>query len=160
MKILSCANAKSLKKMLRGFKLGTSIRFFFKQRHGSERVNFVGWSISFHYSTEEQPPSPCSNPCSSGRYSLGGALSCTACPEGYRCPLTDQGPQLCPSGYYSASESTNCTACEAGYQCPNTLGKSWQWVADHVSPGMGYWCDSRFKTFVISSEKLNSWLNM
>ena len=152
MKILSYANAKSKKKGW-GVSNWALLLFFFKLHHGSERDNFVGWSFSFHYGTEEQLPSPCSNPCSSGRYSLGGALSCTACPEGYQCPLTDQGPQLCPSGYYSASQSTNCTACEAGYQCSNTLGKSWQWVADHVSPGMGYWCDSRFKTILLSHQR-------
>ena len=58
--------------------------------------------------------------CSSGKYSLLGATTCTTCPAGYYCAVTDQEPVACSDGEYSMAGATACTECEAGKSCTAT----------------------------------------
>jgi hypothetical protein len=48
----------------------------------------------------------------------GGQSSCTVCPPGYECPLSDQAiEQQCVTGTYSTGGQSACTYCPAGKAC-------------------------------------------
>ena len=57
-------------------------------------------------------------PCAEGYYSGAGKVTCTSCPEGYRCP-NGTSPQQCPQGHFAPSGSVACQSCPAGHRCPS-----------------------------------------
>ena len=57
--------------------------------------------------------------CANGFYATGGAVTCTECPAGSRCPDKSLAPSQCTLGSYASTASMTCTSCEAGYYCAN-----------------------------------------
>ena len=57
--------------------------------------------------------------CANGFYSTGGAVACTECPTGSRCPDKTLAPSQCTLGNYAGPGSMTCTSCEVGNYCAN-----------------------------------------
>jgi hypothetical protein len=53
------------------------------------------------------------------RECVPGAVACSVCPPGARCPNPSSPPLTCATGSFSVGAQTACYTCPAGYACPD-----------------------------------------
>ena len=73
--------------------------------------------VKLFFSCQNKSTTP--KPCSAGKYSPGGTMTCSDCPKGFYCPESQlSSPIACPNSTYSVLTSAKkCLECPPGKWC-------------------------------------------